>query len=271
MMSLIPVPFFSSALYARKTCLVYVPAGYETSRDRHYPVIYLLHGMYNYETDWTLRGDAHKLLDRLIEEGSLRPSIVVMPNDGGYGHGTFYTDWYDGTGNFEQYIIHDLVPFIDSELRTVAERSSRVIAGYSMGGFGAVSLALRNPDLFGAAASLSGALGSPEHFPYKDYARSEFPRIFGPAGGPYAKERDLLGLAARMKDAEHAPSVYADCGIDDSLLPFNRGFHQALMTMGYPHVYHEFPGGHDFDYWKVHLEDALRFMEDYFQGKLIHK
>ncbi|WP_243735366.1 alpha/beta hydrolase [Paenibacillus turpanensis] len=264
-MSVTPVSFFSGALYERKTCFVYLPPSYEET-DQAYPVIYLLHGMYGSELDWNYKGNAGQTLDHMISEHRLRECIVVMPSDGGYGHGTYYMDWYDGTGNFEEYLISDLVPFIDNNYRTLKTRDTRVIAGLSMGGFGAFLLSLRNPDLFGAAASLSGALGSAQLMPQKDFDRSEFSRIIGPRNGIHAMEHDLNVLTEmRMQDPpEERPSLYFDCGTEDYLYPMNAAFRNHLQRIGYTHEYQEFSGQHDWNYWTSHLPDTLMYFERYF-------
>ena len=262
-MGIQPVLFFSAALNARKMGFVYLPEGYEHS-DRRYPVVYLLHGLHGGEPDWPERGGAEATLDCLIRDHRLGECIAVMPGDGGYGQGTFYMDWYDGTGRFEQYITDDLVPFIDTEFRTLAAKETRAVAGFSMGGFGAFSLALRRPDLFGSAASISGALGSVLGMSAKEFARSDFPRMTGPASGPYARERDLYVLAARRLGEGTAPSLYFNCGSEDYLLGMNRYFFGHLGEIGYPHRYEEFPGDHGWPYASSHLADVLLFFEESF-------
>lgn len=262
-MAVHPVPFFSGALFARKSCFVYLPPSYETS-DRTYPVVYLLHGMYGCESIWLTKGNAEHTLDHMIASGQLRECIVVMPNDGEYGHGTFYIDWYDGTGNFEQYLLYDLIPFIDANYRTVAARSHRVVGGLSMGGFGAFSLALRHPETFGAAASLSGALGSAGKLPYQDFSRSDWSRMIGPQAGEYAKQHDLSLLSEKRAAESVRPSLYFDCGKNDFLYPLNVMFRQHLQAIGYTHEYAEFEGEHNWDYWTEHLPDMLRFFEKWF-------
>jgi putative tributyrin esterase len=258
-LSVRPHAFFSGALFARKSCFVYLPEGYEESEQR-YPVIYLLHGMYGSESHWLTKGCAEQTLDRLIAEGELSPSIVVMPSDGGYGQGTFYMDWYDGSGNFEQYFIYDLVPEIDKQFRTTAEYRQRVIGGLSMGGFGAFMLALRNPDLFGAAASLSGGLASSVHVA-ESYSRSEITRMIGPVYGPHARAYDpQLVAGLRVKDARR-PALYFNCGRNDYLYGMNADYRTHLLNIGYEHTYEEFEGEHNWDYWTRHLPDALKFLQ----------
>ncbi|PYI50025.1 alpha/beta hydrolase [Paenibacillus flagellatus] len=260
-MTVRPVPFFSGALYARKSCFVYLPPSYEQQPDRSYPVVYLLHGMYGSESSWLQNGQAEQTLDRLIATGELRECIVVMPNDGGYGHGTFYLDWYDGSGNYEQYLLYDLLPFIDANFRTIPDRVFRMVGGLSMGGFGAFSLALRHPDVFGAAASLSGALGSASKLPYRDFSRSEWARMIGPQQGDYAKAHDLSLLSARRCQDALRPSLYFDCGRDDYLFALNEQFKRHLDEIGYPYRYAEYDGQHNWEYWTEHLPDMLRFFE----------
>lgn len=261
-MTVKPVSFFSAALFSRKTCYVVLPPSYEQS-DRRYPVLYLLHGMNGTEVSWMNNAGAQETVTRFMETGELQECIVVMPNDGEYGQGTFYADWYDGTGNFEQYMVHDLIPFIDQEFRTLGTRESRVISGYSMGGYGAFLLALKHPALFGAASSLSGALGSIRQMPYRDFVRSSFPRMFGPVNGPHASSYDLMLLASERLKGGEKPELYFDCGTEDSLIPLNTGFHQYLNSISYPHAYKEFPGEHNWSYWKEHLPDTLAFFKRY--------
>lgn len=261
-----PFPFFSGALYSRKTCYVYTPPSYESSAETPYPVIYLLHGKFGGETDWVQKGSAEATLDRLMNAGEMPECIVVMPNDGGYHHGTFYVDWYDGGGNFEQYIVDDLVTAVDDAFRTVRDRTGRAVAGLSMGGYGAVMLALRNSSLFGAAASMSGALGSIKSFAREDFARSDFGRMFGPQKGAHATGYDVYALAAVQAEQDgERPWLYFDCGRDDYLHGLNVMFNEYLKGIGYGHTYREFAGEHNWSYWTEHLSDTLRFIGSYFE------
>ncbi|PZE21791.1 alpha/beta hydrolase [Paenibacillus xerothermodurans] len=264
-MSVRPHSFFSAALYARTSCFVYLPQGYDDS-ERRYPVIYLLHGLHGAESSWLVKGEAEQTLDRMMSSGELRPSIVVMPSDGGYGHGTFYVDWYDGSGNFEQYFLYDLIPEIDQKYRTVANRSHRAVCGLSMGGFGSFSLTLRHPDTFGAAASLSGALIS-NHFVSEQVAQSEAARIIGPPRGQHALNYDLYVRANERVNEPDQPQLYFSCGTSDYLYSLNTAYHHHLDAIGYAHVYEEFDGAHTWEYWTEHLPDALRFIESYLNGR----
>jgi len=213
-----------------------------------FPVLYLLHGLSDDHTAWTRR-------TRLEDYVQGLPLIVVMP-DGGRG---FYTDSRSNPrGLSETLMVRDLVGFVDATFRTIPDRAGRVVAGLSMGGYGAVKLALKHPGLFSAAVGHSGALG----FGHVAWAElepewgAEFAPVFGedPRGGP----DDLFALAERA-DRALLPALRIDCGVDDELIDWNREFHAHLEALGIPHEYAEFPGGHDWDYWDEHVREALEF------------
>lgn len=134
---------------------MYLPPGYDTSGLR-YPVIYLLHGGGGDESDWVSQGNIRKELDAQYKADPSRAAIVAMPD----GRSGFWFDSYDGTMRIESYVLDYVVPYIDRHFRTLADRRGRVIAGLSNGGYGAMHLAAKRPDLFVAAGTMSGNLGA---------------------------------------------------------------------------------------------------------------
>ncbi|WP_084545557.1 alpha/beta hydrolase [Cupriavidus malaysiensis] len=134
---------------------VYVPDGYQAGAAA-YPVIYLLHGADEDENSWRVKGGAIETMDGLIARGQLRPSIVVMPSEGPSSW------WTDGAvAKADTALVKDLLPYVELHYRTQKERRARSVAGLSMGGYGAVSLSLRHPDLFCGAAAISPAAYDP--------------------------------------------------------------------------------------------------------------
>ncbi|MBM3492791.1 MAG: esterase family protein [Armatimonadetes bacterium] len=233
----------SSALQKHTAANIIVPE--DVALAAPYPVMYLLHGLSDDHTIWMRRTSVERYLDGL-------PLIVVMP-DGGRG---FYTDATEGFA-YEAAMLDDLIPLVDRTFPTRAERSGRCVGGLSMGGYGALRLAMRRPDLFCSAVSHSGAV----YFGHRrltpgDGRVHEFRRILGadPSGGP----NDLHALASRL-DKSVIPALRLDCGTEDPLLADNRSFHAALTRLGVPHEYEEFPGGHDWSYWDAHLPEAIGF------------
>ena len=148
---LLAVVVTTKALPRPANVYILLPPGYSSSRQRRYPVFYLLHGTSGTASDWTLKGNAQKVIgDRQL--------ITVMPDialdDGGGG---WCTDWPDGSQRWETFHIDQLIPWVDTNLRTIRARSQRAIAGLSQGGFCSMSYAARHPDLFATALAYSGA------------------------------------------------------------------------------------------------------------------
>lgn len=243
-MALIEIRFRAgNALGKMTSALIIHPEG----KPGPFPVFYLLHGLSDDHTAWVRWTGIERYVDPL-------PLIVVMPN----GERGFYTDAQDNaSAAFETAITRDLIGFMDGAFKTVASREGRVIGGLSMGGYGAVKLALKHPDLFCAAVSHSGALAAASHpLTGTDPWQAEQRKIFGehPEGGP----EDLGALAQRVPPPRR-PALRIDCGTDDFLLDANRAFHARLEALGYAHDYQEFPGGHSWDYWDLHVQEALAF------------
>lgn len=139
---------------------IYLPPNYDVETDRKYPVIYLLPGYLNKHDTWygrrPLKFKMDVLLDSLISHEIIRPMIVVSPNAFNKYYGSFYTN-SDVSGNWEDYIVKDLVEYMDSNYRTLAKADSRGVAGHSMGGYGAIMIGMKHPKIFKATYSLSGA------------------------------------------------------------------------------------------------------------------
>lgn len=132
---------------------VYLPPSYATSPKRRYPVVYLLHGYGGSPGDWT-QGGLVEHLDALMNTGALPELILVVPNGRNRYGGSFYMD-SPVTGGWEQYVVKELVAHVDGTYRTLARPESRGLTGHSMGGFGAVRLGMRHPDVFGAVYAMS--------------------------------------------------------------------------------------------------------------------
>ena len=147
--------FQSAALGRPYKMRLYLPDAFKSKPQPRLPVIYLLHGSGGDETWWSTRGGAKETLDTLINRGQLRPSIVVMPANG--------SNWYVDapSAKSESALIGELLPFVEARYRTAQERSARMIGGLSMGGYGALNLALKHADQFCAAMLMSPAVYDP--------------------------------------------------------------------------------------------------------------
>jgi S-formylglutathione hydrolase FrmB len=215
---------------------------------RPWAAFYLLHGLSDDHTIWMRRTSIERYATGL-------PLVVVMP-DGGRG---WYTNAVGpGPGYaYEDDLIRDVIGLIDRTFPVKAERSGRAIGGLSMGGYGAVKLGLKHPDMFASVNSHSGALGFPRLDPARAAERSpEFVAVFGKSarGGP----EDPFALIEQI-DHGRIPALRIDCGTDDFLIEQNREFHKHLESCRIPHEYEEFPGAHNWEYWDLHVREALAF------------
>jgi putative tributyrin esterase len=295
--SVITDTLWSQSLGAKKAVVVYLPPSYARSPARRYPVAYYLHGLAGAETDWTAHGQLDAVMDSLVTGGAPE-MIVVMPDgdDSWYTTwnalitidacrrtappreraDTYCVPWQ----HYDDYIARDVVQFTDHKYRTQADRQHRAIAGLSMGGYGAMALAFEYPDLFAAAASHSGVLaplymgpapfdGHPRWAP--DAAALEkgwgsMWRYIAPAFGRdtsawWSRDpgRRLQRLVA-TKGMASVPALFADVGTEDALVDQSRAFSWTAARLGVPLVYHEWPGNHDWLYWRAHVGESLRWI-----------
>jgi S-formylglutathione hydrolase FrmB len=276
--------------------MVWLPSSYAAQPGRRYPVAYYLHGAFGDETNWLTVGRLGATLDSLVAAG-MPEMIVVMPDgdDGFYTTWNFLGDWPGCRRSrppnaepadaycvpwphYDDYIARDLVQFIDRRYRTLADRRHRGIAGLSMGGFGAIFLALGYPDVFSAAASHSGLLapargGGRGAVPAgrfdldsirASYATSHW-GIIAPAFGKDSMAwvaRDPAHLLQRLRASrpELVPAMYADCGAGDPFLQQNRAFRDAVLNSGGQLQYREYPGSHTWDYWRPHAAESAAWL-----------
>jgi putative tributyrin esterase len=241
-MAIATLNFFSSSLRKQTAFNIILPE--IEGHNGPFPVFYLLHGLSDDYSMWQRKTSIGRYVQML-------PLIVVMP-DGGRG---FYCDAEEGFA-YESAIVRDLIPFVDRMFHTVAEKRGRCIGGLSMGGYGALKLALKFPELFASANGHSGAYGFGHGLWRAE--ETEFARITGPnpIGGP----NDCFALAqAALTKGAPLPALRMDCGTSDFLLDHNRAFHEHLDALGIPHEYLEALGAHNWDYWDKHVQGALRF------------
>lgn len=248
---------------------VYLPAGYESNTTRHYPTVYLLHGMpfepVNSETDWVQQGSADRLVGDAIASGRLPPMILVMPD----ADTTWYSNTVDGKVRYEDMLIEEFIPFIDRTFRTRPQRLFRSAVGLSMGGYGAMMLAMRHPTLFSGAAALSPGIRTEQELIDADDAAYE--RYFGPLYGANLRgearinERwrthSPLGLAKSLPVEQlNRTRWWIDMGDDDFLSQGGDALHTLMKQRGIKHEYRVRDGGHNWTYWRTGLVDALEFV-----------
>lgn len=255
--------FKSMALGQQLRHSIYLPPNFDASGATRYPVIYLLHGYGGDDTSWLKSGDLQGAADRLIREGTLPPAIIVMPFAS--------TGWYvdsegrEGTGRWQTAILNDLITFIDARYPTSTDGSQRAIGGLSMGGYGALRLALMEPDEFAAAASLSGALFSDvkNATDFPAFQLRLFGRSFGKTFDPVTfNENSPWRSLDDDEELGEAPALFMVWGDRDIpiLAAGNVKFVDALKTAGIPVTSGVAPGGHDWGLWTPQTPRMLSFL-----------
>jgi enterochelin esterase-like enzyme len=250
------VNFFSESLKTNMRMNIYLPAGYNKSI--RYPVLYMIHG-YNYDESLfypTLR--MHSKADELIKKGRIKPLIIVSPDiKNSFGINTTdrdltMADLSEGfhKGNYEDYLIKDVIRYIDGRYSTFQNRENRYIGGISMGGFVALHLSFKHPELFTKAGGHSPAIitGDPDNGSWKwIYSDPEVRKKRDPIA--IAGNNDLQGL-----------KVYLDCGNED--IHYSEGCSKLETILRSKHIEvenHANNGDHSLDYWMGHIEDYLLF------------
>ena len=279
---LIALTVSTAALPAPANVRVLLPADYGANPDRRYPVLYLLHGTSGGAADWTTQGQAEQTT------AGLRV-IVVMPdialNDDGGG---WCTNWVgDGHSAWETFHVHQLIPWIDRNLRTISNRQGRAIAGLSQGGFCSMSYAARHPDVFETALSYSGApdtaydlearllvtpiINATETLLDQAPANSMFGDRLGDeinwaAHDPTTLANNLRDTNLFMYTGNGAPGRL-DSGppnsgamvIESGVHALNMMFHGRLGALGIPSRYVDYgPGTHSWPYWARDLRWSIR-------------
>jgi enterochelin esterase-like enzyme len=203
---------------------LYLPPCYDQNTTQRYPVLYLIHGQSFNDDQWVRLG-ATKAADELIAAGML-PFIIVMPFDK-------YHYRQPASDPFDEAVIEELIPFIDSTYRTIPERTSRAVGGLSRGGGWALHFALNYPDLFGTFGGHSLAI----------------------------LEEDGRHLS-RLLDAipaEEMPRIFMDIGKSDGLKASAGKFEAQLTERGIPHEWYVYPGFHNEAYWSKHVREYIKW------------
>jgi len=213
--------YASTTVGMKRPVVIYTPPGY--SKDKKYPVLYLLHGIGDVETSWSKQGAANVILDNLIADGKAVPMIIIMPNGRAGKDMTPLTPWdkqFPAFAMFENDLLKDLIPFVEKTYAVRTDREGRALAGLSIGALQSLKFGLNHLEEFAWVGAFSGAIGGNDiHDPHA-----------------VAKQLRLLWLSVGDKDWLSGDGVKA--------------MHKYLDDKKVPHVYHIDSGGHEWRVWK---------------------
>jgi len=242
---------------------VMLPPSFDADKARHFPILYLLHGLGDNEQFFIHSGEWN-LVEDLREKGELQ-DFLIATSDGG---ASFYINAKDGKECYEDFLVQEFLPFIEKRYRVSPGRANRAISGISMGGFGALHLAFRHPQLFSAVSAHSAALieklpvflggGTAQGNPANRLRM--FAGVLGsPPDAAYWNQESPITLARTANLA--GLKIYFDCGDQDDY-GFEAGAAALDKVLSARHIAHEFhlyPGRHDANYFAEHLPASLEF------------
>ncbi len=230
------VYYQSKTVGTTRRALVYTPPGF--SRNKKYPVLYLLHGIGGDEYAWQKNGHAQIILDNLYAENKIKPMVVVMPNgramkdDRPVGN-IFAPDKIQAFATFEKDLLNDLIPFIQKTYPVYTDREDRALAGLSMGAGQSLNFGLTNPNKFAWVGAFSAA------------PNTKNPEALIPDPEKLNKELNLIWISY---------------GASDRLIPFGLHVHDYLVAHDVPHIFYIEPGKHEFKVWKNDLYLFTQFL-----------
>ncbi|HKN25733.1 MAG TPA: alpha/beta hydrolase family protein [Candidatus Acidoferrum sp.] len=243
-----------------------LPSSFDADKTRHYSVLYFLHGLGDNEQFFVHSG-AWNLTEDMREKGELKEFLIVTPEAGA----SFYINSKDGKDRYEDFLLQEFFPFVEKRYRVTPGRGHRGIAGISMGGYGALHLAFRHPELFVSVSAHSAALI--EKLPAFLGPAPNSPRsrvlgaVFGSPPDAAFWERNSPIALARTANLTGL-KIYFDCGDQDDY-GFDAGANALDKVLTARHIAHEFhiyPGRHDAGYFAEHLPASLLFASHAFSN-----
>ena len=244
--ALAAVTYYSSSLKKFRRMHVYTPPGYEANAEK-YPVFYLLHGSSDSDGSWSSVGRANFILDNLIAAKKAKPMIVVMPAGHTRPLGSPRPEGVAGRPPVDEFatdFMTDIMPYIESHYRVIADKQHRAIAGLSMGGGQSLNIAISHLDKFGYLGVFSAGI-----FGITGGGR---PGASAPSPTFEEQHKDALDDAALKKDLK---LVWFSTGKDDRLIETSRATVDLLKKHGFDVVFHESSGGHVWINWRNYLNE----------------
>jgi S-formylglutathione hydrolase FrmB len=247
-------------------CIV-LPPSFDADKTRHFPVLYFLHGLGDNE-QFLVHSGAWNLVEDLRERGELKDFLIATPN-GGAG---FYINSRDGKNRYEDFLLQEFFPFIEKRYRVSPGRANRAISGVSMGGYGALHLAFRHPQLFSSVSAHSAALIDKLPNFLGGVQQSPRSRVLGGTFGspPDPTFWDQQSPIAIARSANLAGlKIYFDCGDQDDY-GFDAGataLDKVLTARHIAHEFHLYPGRHDYTYFAAHIPESLKFHSQLFANR----
>ena len=248
----------SKILNTTKKYCVYLPAGYG-DENKHFPVLYLLHGLTDTHTAWRDKGDILDIATAIFKEGKAGEMVIVMPDAG-----TTYDGYFNCEGwRYEDYFFQELIPHIESKYRVFTDRQHRAIAGLSMGGGGTTGYAIRHNKMFSSAYAMSALMGMVENS-WISKEPSDRRAVFMRSAIEYSNIAAIDNATEEQLKDIASVRWFIDVGDDDFLFDNNMEFISIMRKRRLPYQLRVREGGHTWQYWQEALYIALPFVSEGF-------
>ena len=245
---------------------VYLPKEFKQNPERHFPVLYLLHGLTYNERAWMDKGQMDRVADELMASGEAEPMVIVMPCAGGADVRNVWNGYFNMEGwNYEDYFFKELLPSVEQKYRAGGKREQRAVAGLSMGGGGSVNYAMRRPDLFCAGYAMSAWLESNNFLRASDKRATDKFSLLVEAVDKLAAVKLLDAMSKEDLNTLRTVAWFIDCGDDDFLLEQSENLHMKLRHLRSPAQFRVRNGDHNWEYWHNALRLCLPFVSRNFK------
>ena len=245
----------SKVLNAERHYNVYLPDGYDPNGDRTYPVLYLLHGLGDDHTGWTIKGNLQIVVDELIRSEEVVPLIIIMPNAGGDVSKGDWCGYFNMPGwPYEQFFFNEFMPYVEKKFRIQSDKAHRAVSGLSMGGGGSVVYCQKHPELFSSCYAFSAWLDQE----VDEKKRQETTKL-AYVQVSVSDNSCLNFLKTADKDKLRTVKWFLDCGDDDFLLEINEKFHMMMRNSNIKCEFRVRNGTHNWEYWHTGLRTSLPF------------
>ena len=244
----------SISMHKEIKTIVITPVSYK-KKSNTYPVVYLLHGAMGNSTNWINKVPE---LQRMANEENV---LIVCPD--GSVNSWYFDSPVDSTYKYETHVSTEVPEYIDNHYRTIKDRKARAITGLSMGGHGAMFIAFRHPQNFGACGSMSGALNVSLITRGYDLNKRLGDTILNKK---YYTDWSVLNVIE--KQPTDSLAIIMDCGLQDFIYGMSKAIHEKLVSLKIPHDYIERPGTHDWKYWANAIRYQMIFFNEYFKKQL---
>ena len=239
---------------------VYLPNGFDTDTQAHYPIVYLLHGLTDTYTAWRDKGQMQAVADELIETGEACPMVIIMPNAGGPNRYEIWNAYFNMPGwSYEDFFFKELLPQVEKKYRAGGSKGQRAVMGLSMGGGGSTVYGQRHTEMFSSVFAMSAWLDS-EDMRRRETGVDDKLYLLNNAVKDHSALNYVRNADEKTVNELRTVKWFIDCGDDDFLFTQNIQLHQLMRQKNIKSELRVRNGQHNWEYWHYSIRMALPFV-----------